>query len=63
MRLAVISAVAPRDYDNAMADCAMALENVQLAAAALGLGACWANQPHWADGWCPPYGLSSSRWD
>lgn len=44
---AVISAVAPRDYDNAMADCAMALENVQLAVAALGLGACWANQPHW----------------
>lgn len=43
----VISAVAPRDYGNAMADCAIGLEHVQLAATALGLGACWANQPHW----------------
>lgn len=43
----LISAVAPRTYGNAMADCTCALENMQLAAAALGLGACWSNQPHW----------------
>lgn len=43
----LVSAVAPRTYDNAMADCACALENMQLAAAALSLGACWSNQPHW----------------
>lgn len=43
----LISAVAPHTYGNAMADCACALENMQLAAAALGLGACWSNQPHW----------------
>ena len=43
----VITAVAPRDAENAMADCAVGLEHIQLAATALGLGACWANQPHW----------------
>jgi len=43
----LISAVAPRGYENAMADCACALENMLLAAESLGLGACWSNQPHW----------------
>lgn len=43
----LISVVAPRSHDNSMADCACALENMQLAAAALGLGACWSNQAHW----------------
>ena len=43
----LISAVSPRDHGNSMADCACALENMQLAAWALGLGACWSNQPHW----------------
>ncbi len=35
------------DYANAMADCAAALENMLLAAHALGLGACWINQLTW----------------
>ena len=46
----LISAVAPRTYENGMADCACALQNMQLAAWALGLGACWSNQPHWLTG-------------
>lgn len=43
----LITAVAPRDYDNSMANCAAGLENVILAATSLGLGACWSNQAHW----------------
>lgn len=43
----LISAAAPRTHPNSMADCAVALENMLLAAWALGLGACWSNQPHW----------------
>ena len=43
----LVSAVSLRNHGNSMADCAAALENIQLAAAALGLGACWSNQPHW----------------
>ncbi len=34
-------------YGNAMADSACALENMMLAANALGLGSCWINQLHW----------------
>ena len=34
-------------YENAMADCSLALENVFLAAEALGLGSCYINQLHW----------------
>jgi nitroreductase len=30
-----------------MADCAGSLQNMQLAACSLGLGACWVNQVHW----------------
>ncbi|MEA4845633.1 MAG: nitroreductase family protein [Clostridiaceae bacterium] len=43
----LIIAVAPRTHGNSMADSASALENMQLAATALGLGACWVNQLHW----------------
>jgi nitroreductase len=35
------------NYENAMADCALALENVFLAAQSLGLGSCYINQLHW----------------
>lgn len=34
-------------YENAMADCALALENLFLAAHSLGLGSCYINQLHW----------------
>ncbi len=34
-------------YENAMADCALALENIFLAAQSLGLGSCYINQLHW----------------
>lgn len=43
----LISAVAPRNHSNSMADSAGALQNIQLAASSLSLGACWINQPHW----------------
>lgn len=43
----LISAVAPREHSNSMANCCTGLENIQLAATALGLGACWSNQAHW----------------
>lgn len=43
----LISAAAPREHSNSMANCCTGLENIQLAATALGLGACWSNQPHW----------------
>lgn len=46
----LITAVAPRSYENSMADCACALENIQLATVALGLGGCWSNQTHWLTG-------------
>ncbi|WP_312693398.1 nitroreductase family protein [Caproiciproducens sp.] len=36
-------------YGNAMADCAVALENMMLAAVSLGVGSCWINQLHWLD--------------
>ncbi len=34
-------------YENAMADCALALENIFLAAHSLGLGSCYINQLYW----------------
>ena len=43
----LISAAAPRDRANGMAECAAAVENMLLAAHSLGLGACWINQPNW----------------
>lgn len=38
-----------RGYGNAMADCAVALENMMLAAVSLGMSSCWINQLHWLD--------------
>ncbi|MCD8089705.1 MAG: nitroreductase [Clostridiales bacterium] len=38
-----------RDYPNAMADCACALQNMMLTAESLGIGSCWINQLHWLD--------------
>jgi len=35
------------NYENAMADCALALENMFLTAESLGLGSCYINAPHW----------------
>lgn len=35
------------NYENAMADCALGLENLFLAAHSFGLGSCYINQPHW----------------
>jgi nitroreductase len=35
------------NYENAMADCALALENIFLAARSLQLGSCYINQLHW----------------
>ena len=36
-------------YGNAMADSACVLENMMIAATALGVGSCWINQLHWLD--------------
>lgn len=38
-----------KDYGNALADSACALENMMIAANALDLGSCWINQLHWLD--------------
>jgi nitroreductase len=35
------------NYENAMADCSLALENIFLTAESLGLGSCYINAPHW----------------
>jgi nitroreductase len=35
------------NYENAMADCSLALENIFLAAQPLGLGSCYINNLHW----------------
>ncbi|GHV17394.1 NAD(P)H nitroreductase [Spirochaetia bacterium] len=35
------------NYENAMADCSLALENIFLAAESLGLGSCYINPLHW----------------
>ena len=43
----LIIAVSDRAWPNSMADCAGAMQNMQLAACSLGLGACWVNQLHW----------------
>ena len=34
-------------YENAMADCSLALENMFITAQSLGLGSCYINQLHW----------------
>lgn len=43
----LIIVTAPSGWPNGMADSASALQNMQVAASALGLGACWVNQLHW----------------
>lgn len=43
----LILAVSDRSWGNSMADSAGALQNMQVAACSLGLGACWVNQLHW----------------
>ncbi|MDR0937529.1 MAG: nitroreductase family protein [Oscillospiraceae bacterium] len=40
-------------YANAIADCALGLENVFLAAESLGLGSCYINQLHWLENDAP----------
>ncbi|MCL1830717.1 MAG: nitroreductase [Oscillospiraceae bacterium] len=35
------------NYENAMADCSLALQNIFLAAYSMGLGSCYVNQLHW----------------
>jgi nitroreductase len=35
------------NYENAMADCSLALQNIFLTAHSLGLGSCYINQLHW----------------
>jgi len=35
------------NYENAMADCALALENIFIAAHSMALGSCYINQLHW----------------
>ncbi len=42
----IIASNAP-NYPNGMADCALGLQNIFLAARAMGLGTCWINQPRW----------------
>ena len=37
-------------YQNGMADCVAALQNMFLAAHSLGLGSCYTNAPHWLEG-------------
>jgi nitroreductase len=36
-----------KNYSNNIADCAVAVENMMVAANALDLGSCWINQIHW----------------
>ncbi len=43
----LIIASAPKGWPNGMADSACALDNMLIAASALGLGGCWVNQLHW----------------
>ncbi len=43
----LILAANQKDYGNAMADCACALENMMIMANALDLGTCWINQVRW----------------
>lgn len=43
----VIIASNKPNYENAMADCALALQNIFLAAESIGLGSCYLNHLHW----------------
>jgi nitroreductase len=44
---ALIIASNKPNYENAMADCSLALENIFLTAESLGIGSCYINQLHW----------------
>jgi nitroreductase len=44
---ALIIASNKPNYENAMADCSLALENIFLLAESMGLGTCYINSPHW----------------
>lgn len=46
----LIAAAAPREHSNSMANCCCGLENIQIAAASMGLGSCWSNQLRWLTG-------------
>ena len=46
----LVIAANDRTYGNAMADCAVALENMMIAAFSLGVGSCWVNQLRWLSG-------------
>ena len=43
----LVIAANQRSYGNALADCAVALENMMLAAVSLNIGSCWVNQLKW----------------
>ena len=43
----LVIAANQRGYGNAIADCAVALENMMLAATSLHIGSCWVNQLKW----------------
>ena len=43
----LIIVISDRSWGNSMADSASCLQNMQLAAYSLELGACWVNQLHW----------------
>ena len=47
---AIVIASGPAGWPNGMADSALALGNVMLAATSLGLGSCYVNQLHWLSG-------------
>ena len=43
----LIIVVSDKTHANSMADSAVSIENIQIAATSLNLGACWINQLHW----------------
>lgn len=56
-----------KDYPNNMADCAVIVENMMIAASAFGLGSCYVNQIHWLTdkenirSFLEPYGLKEDE--
>ncbi len=56
-----------RNYPNALADSACALQNMMLTAESMGIGSCWINQLHWLDenqrirDYLEPLGLGSNE--
>lgn len=45
----LVVALNKKNYDNAMADTACAVENMMIMATAAGVDSCWTNQLHWLD--------------